>query len=255
MSTDSLLLVLLVVDIISEVLSTQTAKSACNNECGKLLFVYESLLYVIMTTLLQWLHFDKIWDITFSSLSLSSSLNFCVRQSVPPLLSFPVKAVRHLLADHYRMSKGRERERECVCTVVWRCLVMCVKNCILVLYIWCMGWCLWYHCIREGLYGVLFARACVRVCLLELVKDKIGAVKVFLELTLRVFDSISIGVTNGTLPYTCTLCVHLSASVHACRILAGGRRRRGLHSRIIVKFVPPVLLIEIAALNLFTFIH
>ena len=76
------------------------------------------------------------------------------------------------------------------------------------------------------------------VCLRELVKDKIGAVKVFLELTLRVFDSISIGVTNGTLPYTCTLCVHLSASVHACCILAGGRRR-GLHVRIIVKFVPP----------------
>ena len=40
MSTDSLLLVLLVVDIISKVLSTQTAKSVYNNECGKLLFVY-----------------------------------------------------------------------------------------------------------------------------------------------------------------------------------------------------------------------
>lgn len=101
----------------------------------------------------------------------------------------------------------------------------------------------------------MFARACVRVCLRELVKDKIGAVKVFLELTLRVFDSISIGVTNGTLPYTCTLCVHLSASVHACCILAGGRRHRGLHARIIVKFVSPVLLIKTAALNLFTFIH
>lgn len=48
MSTDSLLLVLFVVDIISEVLSTQTAKSVCNNECGKLVFVYASLLYMII---------------------------------------------------------------------------------------------------------------------------------------------------------------------------------------------------------------
>ena len=59
-----------------------------------------------------------------------------MRQSVPPLLSFPVKAVRHLLADHYRMSKGREvgRERECVYGCVALSCYVCQKLHISPLY-------------------------------------------------------------------------------------------------------------------------